>query len=109
MIFGEFRSDETRHGWFAAERKQPPSGFTKRTQCTRRAQRNFSGNRRFTEGNEQLINPSPKINRFAVRDKISPSADRWRRHRWMLAWFCAHSFATASVTYWVTLIFFGFI
>lgn len=109
MIFGEFRGDETRHGWFAAERKQPPSGFTKRTQYTRCAQRNFSGDRRFTEGNEQLINPSPKINGFAVRDKISPSADRWRRHRWVLAWFCARSFATASVTYWVTLIFFNYI
>jgi hypothetical protein len=27
----------------------------------------------------------------------------------VLAWFCARSFATASVTYWVTLIFFSFI
>jgi hypothetical protein len=25
----------------------------------------------------------------------------------VLAWFCEYSFATASVTYWVTLIFFG--
>jgi hypothetical protein len=70
VVFGEFGGDEAGHGRLALEREDAPGGFADGADGGGGAEGNMAGDGRFAEGGEELVDPFPEDDGFAVGDEI---------------------------------------